>query len=290
MKPLAPLRALRLVPVLALVLAACNRQPSATTATMGPEPAADTPATVIAAPAASAGSAPLPGDQVTTRHYRIAVTLPAVPAGERPLAAALRTTADDAKRAFLKALPDPGQFPEFAGHRFELLLKFRVAANTRAFTSVRETGMQDTGGAHPLPVEAAFVYDRRGGTLMTLDDLFADPDAAHEALAKFARAALLERFLAEAPKPVGGVSAQPGRAWRSNMLQMLDNGTRPTRVNYSLFVVRAGNGEDAPSPGITLVFPPYQVAAYVYGTQTVEVPAGVFAKFLKPDYRSDFAH
>jgi hypothetical protein len=56
-----------------------------------------------------------------------------------------------------------------------------------------------------------------------------------------------------------------------------------------VFVVRAGSTSDAPSPGLALIFPPYQVAPYVFGTQTVDVPAGVFAKFLKPAYASAFA-
>jgi hypothetical protein len=278
-----------MVPALALVLAGCNQQSgSDNTAPPTPASVADTSATVIAAPPTGASSGKLPGDHAVTRHYRISVTLPALPADERPLADALRTTADNAKREFLKALPDPRQFPEFADRRFELLLKFEIAANTPAFTSVRETGMQDTGGAHPIPLQAAFVFDRRAGKLVTLDDLFAQPQAARKALADFAHDALLKRFMADVPTPASGASPDATRDWKSGMVQMLDHGTRPTTVNYALFVVRAGAGEKARSPGITLVFPPYQVAPYVYGTQTVDVPTGVFAKFLEPRYRGDF--
>jgi hypothetical protein len=286
MKPLAPFR---LIPALALALAACNQHPAPNNAAP-PTPAsvADTSATVIAAPPTGASSGRLPGDHAATRHYKISVTLPTLPAGERPLADALRTTADNAKREFLKALPDPRQFPEFADRRFELLLKFEVAANTPAFTSVRETGMQDTGGAHPIPLQAAFVFDRRAGKLVTLDDLFAQPETARKALANFAHDTLLNRLMAHAPKPDNGSSPEGIRGWKSSMVQMLNHGTQPTTVNYSLFVVRAGEGDNDRSPGITLVFPPYQVAPYVYGTQTVDVPAGVFAKFLKPRYQGAF--
>lgn len=290
MKSLAANHPIRMVPALALVLAACGGQPASNTpAPPGPGSTADASATVIASPPTSTVGGKLPGDHAVTRHYKISITLPTLPAGEQPLADALRTTADNAKRAFLKALPDPQTFPEFADRRFELSLKFQVASNTRAFTSVREIGMQETGGAHPAPVEAAFVFDRHAGKLVTLDDLFTDPDAARRALANFAHDALLKRFMANAPRPGDGSSAEAIRGWKSSMLQMLDDGTQPTTVNYSLFVVRAGEGEGAPSAGLTLVFPPYQVAAYVYGTQTVEVPAAVFAKFLKPSYRNDFA-
>lgn len=288
MKPLAPTRFVAALAAIAL-LAACSQQPGQNPAPPAPAattaPAASTP--IISAPA-QAGSAGLPGDHATTKHYRIAINLPVLPADAKPLAGALRATADDAKREFLQALPDPKQMPEFANRQFELLLDFKLAADTPAFTSVRETGIQDTGGAHPIPVEAAFVFDRKAGRLITLDDLFADPDAARKALANFAHDTLLKKFMASAPKPGEG-SPDALREWQSNMTQMLNDGTKPTTVNYSVFVVRAGAQATSASPGLTLIFPPYQVAAYVYGTQSVDVPSSVFAKFLKPEYRNAFS-
>lgn len=259
-------------------------------------PSTSPPAPVIAAPVTAPGvsaptaanTVPLPGDHATTPHYRIAINLPTLPAGEQPLAAALRTTADGAKRQFLQALPDPEQLPEFAHRQFEMVLDFKVAATTPAFTSVRETGMQDTGGAHPIPVEATFVYDRPHNRQIALDDLFTQPDAARQVLAKFAHDALLKKFMAGAPKPSEGSPAAL-REWKANTVQMLDGGTQPTSVNFSLFVVRTGATPVAASPGLTLVFPPYQVAPYVAGTQMVDVPASVFAQYLKPEYKGAFA-
>ncbi|MGH8147581.1 MAG: RsiV family protein [Rhodanobacteraceae bacterium] len=268
-------------------LAACQQQ-------SGPAPASNTPpvptnsAPVISAPPAPAGTANLPGDHAATKHYKIAIDLPPLPASEKPLTAALRATADNAKREFMKALPDPQQYPEFANRQLQLLLKFQIAANTAAFTSVRETGSEDTGGAHPIPVEATFVYDRKANQVIALDDLFTKPDAARKTLANFAHAALEKKLMTQAPKPGEG-SRKAISEWKTNMLQMLDDGTRPTTVNFSLFVVRQGSDKNAASPGLTLVFPPYQVAPYVYGTQAVEVPAKVFATFLKPVYQGAFA-
>lgn len=288
MKPITPI--CLVTALAALMLGACNQQ-SAPTAPVAASAASDasTAAPVIAAPPASESSAGLPGDHAVTKRYKIAITLPSLPANEQPIGAALRTTADNAKREFLKALPDPIQMPEFADRQLQLLIDFKIAANTSGFTSVRETGMQDTGGAHPIPVQAAFVFDRKAGKLITLDDLFTDPDAARKALANFAHDTLLKKFSADAPKPGDGSSPDAIREWKSNMLQMLNDGTKPTSVNYSVFVVRAGDKENASSPGLTLIFPPYQVAPYVYGAQTVEVPASIFAQFLKAGYKSDFA-
>ncbi|MBS0381506.1 MAG: DUF3298 domain-containing protein [Proteobacteria bacterium] len=273
----------------AITLAACNQQPMEQPATaVSATSLASAPSTPIISAPTPAGTAGLPGDHAATQHYKIAINLPVLPADEQPLAAALRSTADDAKREFLQALPDPQQLPEFADRQFDLLLDFKLASATPTFTSVRETGMQDTGGAHPIPVEAAFVFDRKAGKLITLDDLFANPDAARKALANYAHDTLLKKFMADAPKPGEGTPAAL-REWKSNMTQMLNDGTRPTTVNYSVFVVRAGATQAAASPGLTLVFPPYQVAPYVFGTQTVDVPASVFTQFLKPEYSSAFA-
>lgn len=271
-----------------LALAACQQQPATTPA---PTPPASASAPVIPAPATApappASTAPVPGDHAATKHYKIAINLPALPSDAKPLTDAMRTTADNAKRDFVQALPDPQTLPEFANRQFELLLDFKLAAQTPAFISVRESGSSDTGGAHPNPVQATFVFDRKAGKLITLDDLFADPDAARKAMANFAHDRLLKKFMTDAPKPGEG-SPDAIRAWKANMLQMLDGGTKPTTVNYSVFVVQAGANQNAPSPGLTLIFPPYQVAAYVYGTQTVEVPPAIFAKFLKPAYQGDF--
>jgi hypothetical protein len=286
MKPLVPTCFAALA---VFALAACNQQPGESSAAPAADAsaAAPPPPPIIAAPA-PAGTANLPDDHATAQHYKIAINLPALPPGMEPLADALRTTADNAKREFLQSLPDPQQMPEFANRHFELLLDFKVAAATPAFTSVRETGMQDTGGAHPIPVEAAFVFDRKEGKLIALDDLFVQPVSARTALADFVHDKLLKKFAAEAPKPGEG-SPEAIREWKTNMLQMLDEGTKPTTVNYSLFVVRAGTQATSASPGLTLIFPPYQVAPYASGTQTVEVPASLFAKYLKPEYKNAFS-
>jgi hypothetical protein len=273
----------------ALALAACQQQSGNPAASAGSAVAntGSSSAPVIAAPPASAGSVVLPGDHAKTAQYRIAISIPDLPAAAKPLADALRATADDAKRQFLQALPDPDAESRPSAQSFALQIDFTVAARTAAFTSVRETGDVDTGGAHPAPIEGSFVFDRKARRVITLDDLFANPDGARKALADFARATLARRLLANAPKP-GEASPAADREWKTNTQQMLDYGTKPTNVNFALFVVRAGADEAAASPGLTLVFPPYQVAPYSAGTQTVDVPASVFARFVKPAYRGDF--
>jgi hypothetical protein len=277
--------------VAALALAGCGQPSTPESGHAAATPAtAATAATVTAVTAtsvAAAGSAALPGDNVSTPRYRIAIHYPTLSAQEAALAQALRDNSVAAKREFMQALPDPQQFPEFADRQLELQLDYTVAARTAAFTSVRERGMSNTGGAHPIPVDASFVYDVQAQRMIALDDLFTDPDAARQRLSTLAANALREKLLAQAPA-ASEASPEARREWVANMQQMIDDGTRPTAANFSVFVVHAGPGDTA--DGLTLIFPPYQVAPYVYGTQTVEVPAEVFASLLKPGYRDAFAH
>ncbi|MGN6313162.1 MAG: RsiV family protein [Rhodanobacteraceae bacterium] len=255
------------------------------------------PATQTADPAPSQAAAPrgapvtassVGDEHVSTPRYRIDVSYPAAVGDEAPLSAMLHRIAKAAGQGFLQALPDPRIFPEFANRQLQLRIDFRLAARTSAFTSIRETGFQDTGGAHPAPIDAAIVYDIHAQRPVPLDDLFARPDAAREALADFARAGITEKIMAQAPKPGEGSREAIGE-WKANAMRMIVEGTAPTQQNFANFIVRAGARPDDPSPGLRLVFPPYQVAAYVYGTQTVDVPARVFAAYLEPRYRAAFA-
>lgn len=278
MTPL-PARCLR---VAACVLAAggllpgCGRPP----VPQAPANTAATPAAVASTVApATAGSATLPGDHASTPRYQIAIGYPPLAADADVLLQALRAHAAEAKREFMQALPDPQKFPEFASRQLQLLIDYRVTASSPAFISIRGQGMMDIGGAHPLPLDTTFVFDRQAQRVLTLDDLFVDPDAARKLLADFSRSALEGKLLAQAP---GKDEATPEarQEWLDNMQRMIDDGTQPEAKDFAEFQVDAD--------GLLLVFPPYQVAPYVYGAQTVAVPLEVFAAALKPRYRAAF--
>src|SRR5690625_9560 len=266
----------------ALALAGCG-QPSApgSTASSTVAPAASAPAR----PAGAASAASLPGDHAQTKRYHIDISYPPLPASEQALSKALHQTGDKAKREFMSALPAPKEFPESADRQLQLMLEFSVAARMPAFVSIREQGMADTGGAHLIPVDATFVYDTRAGKIISLGDLFVDPEAARERLSQVARKSLEKKLLAKVP---GGehTTAKARKEWTTNMRKMIVEGTQPTAENFSEFVILAGAGDKA--SGLELVFSPYQVAPYVYGSQTVDVPVDMFGSLLKPEYASAF--
>lgn len=253
--------------VVMLALAACT------------SPVAPDSSTAMARPVVAAGSTALPGDHADTPRYKIAINYPPLGREADPLSAALHEHAAAAKRQFLRALPDAQQLPEFANRQFQLLIGYTISSRTAAFVSVRGRGMMDTGGAHPIPLDATFVFDALTQRLMALDDLFIDPQAARRMLAGFARRKLEQDLLAKAP---GQDEATPKvrKEWQDNMREMIDAGTQPTEENFAEFQIDPD--------GLLLVFPPYQVAPYVYGTQIVAVPLKVFAAALKPAYRDAF--
>jgi hypothetical protein len=68
---------------------------------------------------------------------------------------------------------------------------------------------------------------------------------------------------------------------------MLDEGTEPEAANFDIFEpVLDGDGRIS---ALRFVFPPYQVAPYAAGTQTVEVPAAALLPHVAPAYSALFA-
>jgi hypothetical protein len=260
------------------MLAGCSG-PAPGTAGSTSNAAAAAAARAAVVPPAAAVCSGLPGDHASTARYKIAIDYPGLAPGANVLMQALHEHAAAAKREFMQALPDPQKFPEFASRQLQLLIDYRVTATSPAFISVRGKGMMDTGGAHPIPLDASFVFDRQALRLLSLDDLFEDPASVRKLLADFARKALEKKLLAQAP---GKDEATPAvrQEWLDNMRRMIAAGTKPDAKDFGQFQVDAG--------GLLLVFPPYQVAPYVYGTQTVAVPLEVFAGALKPHYRQAF--
>lgn len=223
-----------------------------------------------------------PADRESTPRYKIDISYPLLPESAATLAAALQQTGSSAKQAFLQGLPDPDEQPQYANRQLQFKLDFSVVARSPRFISVREKGWADTGGAHPIPVDAALVYDRQADQLVALGDLFTNPQQARERLAQYARDMLQQRLLADVPTDA---SAKARQEWLTNMGNMIAQGTAPTADNYRSFIVLTAN--DA-ATGLRLVFSAYQVAPYVFGAQMVDVPVAVFASLLKPQYRSAF--
>jgi hypothetical protein len=199
------------------------------------------------------------------------------------LAHALREFAAERRREFLAAIrAEPRCMdPE---HECVLDLAFDVSRRTSAFVSVLTNGLVYVGGAHPDHVVASFNLHAPDQKVVSIADLFTDPDVGLKALSDEARRQLEGRFEAGLRDQIGDDKTLASQL--QTMREWVEKGTAPKVDNFSVFLV---DGLDAPAIGLTLIFPRDQVAASVAGEAQVEVPAPVFYELLKPEFRPAFA-
>ncbi|MGH8041995.1 MAG: DUF3298 domain-containing protein [Rudaea sp.] len=195
---------------------------------------------------------------------------------------AIRDFAATQKKQFLDAGSD--SHPPSPAYSFDL--KFAVARQTADFISVLAGGNEFIGGAHAMPIVASFNLDTASDKLVGIEDLFADPSTALQALSAECRRQLEGRYEAKLRGESTSMTPQQQAVDSAYMRGWIEKGTAPTAANYRVFLV---DGLETRAIGLTLIFPPYQVAAYADGQQQVEVPAKVFYAQLKPEYRDAFA-
>lgn len=121
-------------------------------------------------------------------------------------------------------------------------IAFTAHTASPTLLSIRFEEYRDTGGAHPNQAFAAFVFDLKRQSRLGLGDIFRDAPAALTVFSQLA-ARRMELVLD------GTVFA---------------DGYEPKEENFDVFVL---DGAD-----IVFTFPPYQVASYAQGPQTLRVP------------------
>lgn len=265
-------RGLRLVPVLAfaLVCAACGDAPPPQTAAAQP-PSPSIPRITDKVEAASA-------DDV-----EVAARYPTMRAELAPLETAMRAYTQQQQSelaARVKKLKPEAERAERPG---KLDLDFTVATQTVDFVSAIAQGQADAGDAQPISLRATFNQHLPSGKIVSLSDLFVDPDAALKIFSDEVRRRLGADF--EARLRSQNLPEKDLAARLKSMHELLDKGTEPKAENFAAFLV---DGVDGKAIGITLIFPPGQVAADADGAQQVEVPVKLFTDAIKTEYRDAF--
>jgi len=243
------------------------------------EHAADRSAPTAAIASAAAAETQPETDAGKGSGYTFRIVYPALAPEWRALDAAIRQFAAAQKRDFVGASTVPDRV---AGTDYSLDLNFSVARRTADFVSVMASGSAFVGGAHGMPIVASFNLDLADGKLKTLSDLFADAQTGLQALSAECRRQLEGRYEARLREDPGAATT----AQQASMKLWVEKGTAPAPANFGTFLI---DGLDARAIGVTVIFPPYQVASYADGTQQVEVPAKVFYDLLKPEYKDAFA-
>ncbi|MDE1885440.1 MAG: DUF3298 domain-containing protein [Xanthomonadaceae bacterium] len=245
----------------------------------------DTGPSASATPVASAAAAESQPetDAGKGKGYAFEILYPLLEPEWQPLVAAVHRFAAIQKTDFLDASTAADRA---TGVDYSLDLTFAVTRRTADFVSVTASGSAFVGGAHGVPILASFNLDLANGKLTALPDLFTDAQSGLQALSDECRHQLEGRYAARLRDGDSAMAPAQKAAQIASMNRWIERGTQPTPENFRVFLV---DGLDSPAIGLTVIFPPYQVAAYVDGVQQVEVPAKVFYDLLKPEYKDAFA-
>jgi hypothetical protein len=171
------------------------------------------------------------------QYYRY--TLPVT--GHKELDATLRGYIDGRRKDVQDLLRTVGVGRGHARANVDLVA-FKSFTASPDLLSVRFEASRDTGGAHPNQSFASFVFAVHDQKVLGLGDLFRDLPAALSLLSQLA-ARRMELVLD------GHVFAE---------------GLEPKVENFSVFVI---DGQD-----LVFSFPPYQMASYAEGPQSLRVP------------------
>ncbi|HST27062.1 MAG TPA: DUF4163 domain-containing protein [Rudaea sp.] len=215
--------------------------------------------------------------------YTYTISYPTLDPQWHALDKAIREFAAAQKKEFMQASTAA---EHDVGVGYSLDLNFAVARRTADFVSVTASGSSFVGGAHGMPIVASFNLDLSNGKLTTLSDLFTDAQAGLKALSAECRRQLEGRYEARLRENPGAMTPTQQASAIQSMQQWIEKGTAPEAANFAVFLI---DGLDTRAIGVTVIFPPHQVASLAGGTQQVEVPAMVFYDLLKPEYKDAFA-
>jgi hypothetical protein len=237
-----------------------------------------------APPLSTAAAAEVRPDEDTGKSpgYTYAISYPSLDPQWHALDLAIRGFAAVQKKDFLNAsAADRDKSIDYT-----LDLNFTVARRTADFVSVTASGSSFIGGAHGMPILASFNLDLADGKLKTLSELFADAQTGLQAVSAECRRQLEGRYEAKLRADPGSMTPAQQESDIQSMKRRIEKGTQPAAGNFNVFLI---DGLDTRAIGVTVIFPPYRVAAYADGPQQVEVPAMVFFDLLKPEYKDAFA-
>lgn len=158
------------------------------------------------------------------------------------------------RKSFFDELIEDVSTPADAPGKTGLTITYSQPYKTKTVMSYQfNVSSYHRGAAHP--VSQVLTLNFINGHLVQLADLF-NKDAAYlKLISVYCYKAVAEKKISD-------------DKW-------IKEGTEPLSKNYPTWYFSA--------KGLHIVFGTYQVAAYVYGEQDVEVPLAVFSKLVKPD-------
>ncbi|CAM2791354.1 endo-1,4-beta-xylanase [Legionella steigerwaltii] len=168
--------------------------------------------------------------------------------------AAVQAFIEKTKKSFLKEIDLDKDTPADAPGKTGLNVTYSLPYKTKKALSVSfNISIYHRGAAHPSNTVA--VLNFINGSQVELSDLFRPEVNYLKPIASFSN------------KKISGKGFSDQK-W-------IDEGTKPIDKNYKIWSFS--------SQGINIIFDTYQVAAYVYGPQTVKIPLSQISSLIKPE-------
>lgn len=168
--------------------------------------------------------------------------------------AAVQVFIEKTKKNFFKEIDAdtdvPADLPGKSGLNITYSLPFK---SKNVYSVLFQISIYHRGAAHPSNTVA--VLNFINGHQVSLSDLFRPEVNYLQPIADFCSKKMTDKNFSD-------------KKW-------MEEGTKPTDKNYR-------NWSFAPN-GIHVIFDTYQVAAYVYGPQTVEIPLSQISTLVKPE-------
>ncbi len=204
------------------------------------------------------------------------------PAMKHPaLARALRDYAEAARNEVVRALAALGQTKPAAP--YDLSLQFSMLVESPRIVAVAADGSSYTGGAHGQPLVERFVWLPQKQQMLAAEQLIPQADN-WKPVSAYVREQLMTALSAQLDEEAleGAVRAEQ-LAFQS---KMITEGTEPGAARFARFepILNA----DGSIRALRFIFPPYQVAPYSEGTQSVEVPARLLLPLVADEYKALF--
>lgn len=167
---------------------------------------------------------------------------------------AIKAYIEQTQKSFLNELSEDEDTPADAPGKTGLNVVYSIPYDAKAALSVRfDVSIYHKGAAHPL--NSVVIHNFVNGNKVALADLFL-PNAQYlKSIAQFCKQAITKKKISDA--------------------NWIAEGTKPTLENYSTWYFN--------NKSIGILFNTYQVAAYVYGPQSVDIPLSVISSIVKPE-------
>jgi hypothetical protein len=142
-----------------------------------------------------------------------------------------------------------------SGFAWYLSYEYELPVKSKDLVGIIFRGSIYTGGAHPAPDIRTMLYDFRNKRQVLLKDFFKDKTDYLKHISGYCQREILSRGISD-------------KDW-------VERGAGPSDDNFRLYYISR--------KGITVIFPPYQVAAYVNGPQEVDIPWNTMEDIIDTD-------